>query len=171
MDQAKIGDMIRLLRKEKGFTQEQLAERFGVSRRTVSRWETGRNLPDLSLLIEMADFFGVSLRELLDGKRKDEAVNQETKETILKAADYSGEEKKRFTRRMHGLFIVGLAAAVIFMALYFTDREDNFLGGMCMGITAGMMVVGVIITSRHAAELSAAKRRLLRRLRGQGNQA
>lgn len=171
MDQAKIGDMIRSLRKEKGFTQEQLAERFGVARRTVSRWETGRNLPDLSLLIEMADFFGVSLRELLDGGRKDEAVDQETKETILKAADYSGEEKRRFTRNMHGLFIAGLAAAVLYMALYFTGREDNFLGGMCMGITAGMMVVGVVITSRHAARLSAAKRRLLHRLRGQGDQA
>ena len=47
MDQVKIGDFMKELRKEKGLTQEQTAERFMVNRRTVSRWETGSNLPDL----------------------------------------------------------------------------------------------------------------------------
>ena len=55
MDQQKIGRFLKDLRKEKNLTQEQLAERFQISRRTVSRWETGSNLPDLDLLIEMAD--------------------------------------------------------------------------------------------------------------------
>ena len=55
MDQVKIGSFIKELRKEKGLTQEQQAEQFQVSRRTISRWETGSNLPDLDLLIEMAD--------------------------------------------------------------------------------------------------------------------
>ena len=53
MDQIKIGNFIRELRKEKGFTQEQLAEHFNVARRTVSRWETGSNMPDLDILIKM----------------------------------------------------------------------------------------------------------------------
>ncbi len=51
MDQVKIGNFIKELRKEKNFTQEQLAEKFNVSRRTVSRWETGSNMPDLDILI------------------------------------------------------------------------------------------------------------------------
>lgn len=55
MDQIKIGAFLRELRKEKGLTQEQLAEEFNVSRRSVSRWETGSNLPDLDLLLELAD--------------------------------------------------------------------------------------------------------------------
>ena len=55
MDQVKIGRFIKELRKEKGLTQEQQAEQSQVSRRTISRWETGSNLPDLDLLIEMAD--------------------------------------------------------------------------------------------------------------------
>ncbi|MDO4338366.1 MAG: helix-turn-helix transcriptional regulator [Eubacteriales bacterium] len=63
MDQTKAGSFIKELRKEKGLTQEQLAEKFSVSRRTVSRWETGSNLPDLDILIEMADYFDVDLRE------------------------------------------------------------------------------------------------------------
>lgn len=70
MDQIKIGSFMKELRKEKGLTQEQLAEQFDVSRRTVSRWETGSNLPNLDILIEMADYYGIELRELLDGERE-----------------------------------------------------------------------------------------------------
>ena len=70
MDNAKVGQLILQLRKEKGLTQEQLAEQFDVSRRTVSRWETGSNLPNLDILIEMADYYGIELRELLDGERE-----------------------------------------------------------------------------------------------------
>ena len=51
MDQGKIGSFLRELRKEKSLTQEQLAEKFNVASRTVSRWETGSNMPDLSILI------------------------------------------------------------------------------------------------------------------------
>ena len=67
------------LRKEKKLTQEQLAEHFNVSNRTVSRWETGINMPDLSLLIEIADFYNVDIREILDGERKSENMNDNVK--------------------------------------------------------------------------------------------
>ena len=59
MDQKKIGEFLKQLRKEKGLTQEQLAERVVVSGRTVSRWETGSNMPDLSVLVELADYYDV----------------------------------------------------------------------------------------------------------------
>ena len=70
MDQNKVGSFIKELRKVKNLTQEQFAEEFSVSRRTVSRWETGNNMPDLDILIEMSDFFEVDLREILVGERK-----------------------------------------------------------------------------------------------------
>lgn len=163
MDQVKIGSFIKELRKDKGLTQEQLAEQFQVSRRTISRWETGSNLPDLDLLIEMADYYDVDLREILDGERKSEKMDKELEETVLKVADYSNEEKQKLTRRMHWLFIGGFIAAVIYMILVFSDRADNFLGGLCLGITFGMMIVGVIMTSKYAARLRAFKMRLLHR--------
>lgn len=50
-------------------TQEQLAEKFSVSARTVSRWETGMNMPDLSIIIKLAEFYSVGVKEILDGKR------------------------------------------------------------------------------------------------------
>lgn len=161
MDQTKIGMFFRELRKEKGLTQEQLAEQFGVSRRTVSRWETGSNMPDLDILIEMADYYGVELRELLDGERKEKRMDKDMEETVLKVADYSNEMKQKITRNMHYLFIGGLAAAVLHLILVFTDHADNFLGGFCQGITLGMMIVGVIMTSRFAAKIRLCKKRLL----------
>ena len=72
MDQIKIGAFLRELRKEHDLSQEQLADRFNVSSRSVSRWENGRTLPDFDLLIELADHYGVSIDEIMDGKRKEE---------------------------------------------------------------------------------------------------
>lgn len=161
VDQTKIGMFFRELRKDKGLTQEQLAEHFGVSRRTVSRWETGSNMPDLDILIEMADYYEVELRELLDGEREGQRMDKNLEETVLKVADYSNEAKQKFTRNMHILFIGGLAAAVLHLILMVTDHADNFLGGFCQGITLGMMIVGVIITSRFAARIRLCKKRLL----------
>ena len=57
MDLIKVGRFLQSLRKEKGLTQEQLAEMFGVAQRTVSRWETGNNMPDIDVLIELSDFY------------------------------------------------------------------------------------------------------------------
>lgn len=165
MNPIKTGSFIKELRKEKGLTQEQLTEKFNVSRRTVSRWETGRNLPDLDILIEIADDFSVGLRELLDGERRSEKMNKELEETVLKAADYSNEEKKKFNRRMHRLFIAGLCASALYLLLLFTGHADNFLGGFCQGILLGMMIVGIIITSKHTAKIRAFKYRLLQRIK------
>ena len=70
MDQKKIGVFLKELRKKKEMTQEQIAEQFNVSSRTVSRWENGNNMPDLDILIEMSDYYELDLREILNGERK-----------------------------------------------------------------------------------------------------
>ena len=161
MNQIKIGAFIKELRKEKELTQEQLAEQFNVSRRTVSRWETGRNLPELDILIEMADYYEVELRELLNGERKSESMNKELEETVLKIAEYSNEDKLKITKRMHLLFFGGVIAAVLYLILVFTDHADNFLGGLCLGIQFGMIIVGAVMTSKYAAKIRAYKMRIL----------
>lgn len=70
MNQIKISAFLKELRKEKNLTQEQLAEQLNVSGRTVSRWETGTNMPDVSILVELAEFYNVSISEIIDGERK-----------------------------------------------------------------------------------------------------
>ena len=64
MDQQTVGNFLRELRLKKELTQEQLAEKFNTSNRSVSRWENGRSLPDISVLVELADFYDVDVREL-----------------------------------------------------------------------------------------------------------
>ena len=125
MDLVKIGTFLQTLRKEKGLTQEQLAEQIGVARRTVSRWETGSNMPDLDVLIELSDFYEVDLREILNGERRSERMDQELKETVLQVADYSRQDKTKLKRRMRwvvlGLLLI-LAAGCVFWAL---DRKKE----------------------------------------------
>ena len=98
MDQQKIGGFLKELRLEKQMTQEQLAEQMGVSRRTVSRWETGNNLPDLSILVQISEYYNVEIKEILNGERKSEDMDKELKETLLKVADYTELEKQRAAR-------------------------------------------------------------------------
>lgn len=166
MNQVKIGEFLRELRKGKGLTQEQLAEQFNISRRSVSRWETGSNLPDLDILIEMSDYYGVELKEILNGERKGEKMNEELKETVLKVAEFSNEDKRKLTERMNKLFIAGLVAAVIYIILFFTDNADNLIGGLSLGITFGMMIVGVIITSKNVTKIRKMKMRIVKKMNG-----
>ena len=70
MDQQKIGRFIAQTRKENSLTQEQLAEKLGVSNRSISRWENGKNMPDVSLFQPLCDTLGITMEELLDGERK-----------------------------------------------------------------------------------------------------
>jgi len=163
VDQIKIGSFIKELRKEKGLTQEQLAEQLSVNRRTVSRWETGNNLPDLDILIEMADYYQIGLRELLDGEKRMDGHDSELEETARKVAEYSSEDKQKVFRQMHPLFIAGAIASVLNTYLLFSDCADNFLGGLCHGITLGMMIVGVIITSKFESKIRMAKRKWLKK--------
>ena len=71
MDQERIGAFIRQTRKEAGLTQEQLAEKLGVSQKSVSRWETGRTMPDYSLLLNLCETLHVNVAELLGAERAD----------------------------------------------------------------------------------------------------
>lgn len=99
MDQVKIGAFLKQLRNEKGLSQEKLAEVFGVSSRSVSRWENGRTMPDISIIIELADYYGIDIRELLNGERKSEDMNKDVKETLIMVADYTDKQKKRAIAR------------------------------------------------------------------------
>ena len=117
MDQTKVGQFLKQLRKEKGITQEEFAEKIGVSGRTVSRWETGSNMPDISLLVDIADFYDVDVREIIEGVKKSEMMNEDIRDTAEKMADYAGEEKQSIVKELRSMSFVGLAALVIYFGL------------------------------------------------------
>ena len=164
MDLQKIGTFLKALRKEKELTQEQLAETLNVSRRTVSRWETGSNLPDLDLLMEMADLYQVDLRELLNGERKNEQMNEELKETVMQVAAYSSAEKQRSARVVRIYFVLGILALIAHAALNALDSESvfwfDFLKGAAFGTALAAMVLGILYTTGAMMKIQAFKIRL-----------
>ena len=114
MDQTKIGALLRELRKERNLSQEQLAEQFNVSTRSISRWENGNTMPDISIMIDLADYYEIDLRELLNGERKSENMTENMRETLDMIADYSAEEKAKLVKELRGMLI---ASAFFFASL------------------------------------------------------
>ncbi|MBR5266850.1 MAG: helix-turn-helix transcriptional regulator [Lachnospiraceae bacterium] len=140
MNQVKTGEFLRELRKGKGFTQEQLAEQFNISRRSVSRWETGSNMPDVGLLIEIADFFDVDIREIIDGERKSENMDKE-KETLKKIAEYADTEKAKLKKKVSNIFkwmCVMLLGSVLIG--FFANQLDTILGCVCFTLGIVLLV-------------------------------
>lgn len=103
MDLTKIGKFIAELRKEKGLTQEQFGEKVGVTNKTVSRWETGTYLPPADVLLIMSELFGVSINELLSGKRlSDDEYRQAAEENLkqtIKSSCFSLKDKVEFYKK------------------------------------------------------------------------
>lgn len=113
MDQKKVGSFLKELRREKDITQEQLAEKLNVSSRTVSRWETGSNLPDISLLVELANFYDVDVREIIEGGRKSEMMDKESEAVATKMADYATQEKSILLKRIQIISVVGVVISLL----------------------------------------------------------
>ena len=107
MDSKKIGAFIAVNRKAKGFTQEQLGEKLGVSNKTISRWENGNYMPDLSLLEPLSRELGISLNELLAGEKieKEKAIEY-SEQNLISTIDYT-EKKIKNVHREISMFIMG----------------------------------------------------------------
>ena len=84
MDQVKIGRFVAERRKAKGLTQAKLAEMLGVTDRAVSKWETGKSMPDASLMLPLCEILGISVNELLSGERIEmENYNKVAEENLV----------------------------------------------------------------------------------------
>lgn len=167
MDQKKFGSFLRELRKEKQLTQEQLAERFGVTSRSVSRWETGSNMPDLSILVELADFYDVDIRDIIDGERKGEDMNKEEKERLQLVADYAETEKNTLLMRLRILSIVGLISLIAGLTMMVISRDNNlpvydYLMGTLMGVAIGALLVAVFYSTGVLENMRKRKRTLMK---------
>lgn len=99
MDLVKIGRFIAECRKEKGLTQSQLAEMLNITDKAVSKWETGKGLPDVSIMIELCNILGINVNELLSGERlSEENYKEKANENIvsmIKVADKNRKTKNK----------------------------------------------------------------------------
>lgn len=160
MDQKKIGAFLKSLRKEKNLTQEVLAEQLNVSNRSVSRWETGMNMPDISLLVELSEFYQVSISEIIDGERKNESMQQETKEMALKLSEYSQNELKLEKKKVVGILLIGFGLFVMASAFAIFPNESSwssiysFLGAIVSSIGLFVLLNSFSMKKRKCACIS-----------------
>lgn len=129
MNQIKIGSFLKELRNEKGLTQAQLAEQLNVSNRSVSRWETGNTLPDISILVELAEFYEIDIREMIAGERKSEVMKEEMKDTLVKVAEYTNEDKEMQCykmRKMTGGILIGFGVFLTISALMIFPSDSSW---------------------------------------------
>ena len=111
MDQIKIGKFIASCRKEQGMTQAALAEKLGISDRAVSKWETGKSMPDSGIMLELCDFLKINVNELLSGERiMAESYDKRAEENLL-AMRRELEKKNRQMLRTEYLITVPTVAA------------------------------------------------------------
>lgn len=157
MDQVKIGKWIALLRKEKKLTQEQFAERLGVSSRSVSRWENGRCMPDFSLLWDIARELDVSVSELLNGKRMEEE-NAELLNSMDALLAWLGREKQSRAKRLGGYFGTGTVCLLLalgqsqfsVLSVLFPDGPEGLLTGIFAVLGAALELAGLSCNRQNA---------------------
>ncbi len=144
MDQEKIGKFIANLRKEKKLTQVQLAEKLGVSDKSVSRWENGKCLPDVSLFRDLCNILGITLNEFFSGEKiEEEKFKEQADNNLFRALENSSftlkEKIKYYSDKWNKehFFELTIAMIVIVGFIIYGFIKDN-------GIQFIFMIVGFI---------------------------
>lgn len=143
MEQKKTGQYIMQKRKEKNMTQEELAEKLAVSNKTVSKWETGKSMPDYSVVEELCKVLGISVGELLNGE---DEVTGKTEEKQLLALLEKLQVVEKHKHILYGIILVlfGLVLNLLSSVTGGSSVQD-FLSGALLGVSVGVMLLGVVV--------------------------
>lgn len=177
-----FGNFLYLLRKERSMTQQELADRLGITNKAVSKWETGEAFPETAQLVPLADIFGVTVDELLRGERAAYAADEASQAAPMSVQNVSGTQSEetmpegdpRAWRRTRAVVLIAAACIVLFAFVYLiaaclTDgiahREAVVRGCVCLLLmalaVAGSCVMGIFLTQAIAAATAQKGRALL----------
>ncbi len=153
MNQLVIGKYISLKRKQKNLTQEQLAEKLGVSNKTISKWETGKCMPDYSIIQNLCDELEITVAELLDGEASEEKSNHIYDEERLLDLLRRTQELEKQKNILYGfvLIVMGIAVQALSYAVGGSDLKD-FISGVLLGLSVAVMLVGVYVVGKSLSE-------------------
>lgn len=149
MNQTTIGSYIAQKRRTKNLTQEQLAEKLGVSNKTLSKWENGKCMPDYSIIQMLCDALGVTLPELMDGEdAADSSVRVYDDAQILDLLRRT-QELERQKGILYGLVLIvlGIACGAMSKTTGGTDVQD-FVSGVLMGLSVAEILAGIGIIGK-----------------------
>ena len=129
MEQEKIGEFIAAQRKEKGMTQKQLGDALKISDKTVSKWECGKGLPDISIIMPLCELLNISVNELLSGEHlTEDSYPEKAEENMMQLIQETENQKRDSTRRYYfrtAAWILG--NLLILLALIMTSAsQKNF---------------------------------------------
>lgn len=149
MNRIATGKFISQKRKEKNLTQEQLAEKLGVSNKTISKWETGKCMPDYSVVKSLCEELEITVAELMDGKCAEErSIRTYDDEQIMDLLKRT-QELERQKNLLYGilLIVMGIALQALSHTLGGSGVKD-FFSGLMLGISIAEMLVGVFVVGK-----------------------
>ena len=153
MNQANIGAYIAKKRKEKNLTQEQLAEKLGVSNKTISKWENGKCMPDYSVIEKLCDELSVTLAELMDGEDTAESSVRVYDDAQLLDLLRRTQELEKSKNVLSGviLIVLGIACYAISDGIGGSPAKD-FVSGLLLGISVAEMLAGIIVAMKNLSK-------------------
>ena len=154
MNQIDIGNFILRKRKEKNLTQAGLAEKIGVSNKTISKWETGKSMPDYAVIQSLCNELEISISELMDAEENEpNSIRPYDEEQILELIRRTQNlENQRIS--LYGIILIVMGIALL--ALHFVvggSSFRDFFSGVLLGLSIGEMLVGVYIVARGLSKL------------------
>ena len=146
MDQIKIGKFIASRRKEQGMTQAALAEKLGISDKAVSKWETGKSMPDSGIMLDLCEILEITVNELLSGEKIMTEVYDKRAEENLLAMRREVEEKNRQLLRAEYLiaFPVIVMGFVLILVAFLVEMPSVWRGGLIVFAVAMIVIVAFI---------------------------
>ena len=149
MNQTAIGSYIAKKRREKNLTQEQLAEKLGVTNKTISKWENGKCMPDYSIIEQLCKELSVTLSELMDGEdAAEDSVRVYDDEQILDLLRRT-QELERQKEILYGVILVVLGIACNAMSDTVSGSEvQEFISGLLMGLSVAEILAGIVMIGK-----------------------
>ncbi len=153
MNQIKIGKFIASCRKDQGLTQANLAEKLGISDRAVSKWETGRSLPDSGIMLELCDFLKINFNELLSGERiMAEAYDKHAEENLLALKGQIEERNRQLLWMEYMILVPSVIASVALVSVALFVEMHLWLRILLLAFTLLLMFtassIGVTIEQK-----------------------
>ena len=154
MNQEKIGKFIASCRKQKNLTQQELAEKLGVSDRTIGNWENGRNMPDLSLFKPLCNELNISLNDLMSGEKvKEKEYQEKLEENIINTINYTNKKIEN-RNNFIGLILITFGVLISITAVSVLPSESSW-GSIYSVFGAIVSLIGV---SKFTKKLTYGKR-------------
>lgn len=146
MDQIKIGKFIAACRKEQGMTQAALAEKLGISDRAVSKWETGKSMPDSGIMLELCSFLGINVNELLSGEKiMTEVYDKRAEENLLEMRRQVEEKNRQLLRTEYLIVIPVVAMGLVLILVAGLVEMSSVWRGTLIFFAVAMIVIFAFI--------------------------